>query len=104
MTTGSGKAVIAALDDHMSDFIVDMMRQEFEIDVALLKDPETDEVEVQNIDGSPISEGQYFALAFFERGWFAAIRSIETLAERFDRTGEIGYSSENDPPPGEETE
>ena len=98
------KAVISALDDQMSSYLTAMMLYDFDIEVSLIKDPITDDVSLERLDGVPLTEEQFFAIMFFERGWFSALQAVGTLAETFDSTGEIRYTVENDHIPGEETE
>lgn len=90
--TESLKAVMSALDDEMSEHITALMKHEFGTEVSLIKDPVTDDIIMQNIDGTALTADQYYAIMYFERGWFSALQSVGTLAESFvDNDGNMRY-------------
>jgi hypothetical protein len=90
------ESIVEALDQALTVRVTQMMKDDFDIDVSLIKDPITEEISLMNLDGSNLSEEQFYALLFFQRGWVSALQTVGNLGDELDADEEVRYPDPED--------
>lgn len=81
------------ISDAFNRDLRDMIRFQFEEDIGIIRDPETEEEIVAKISGEDFDEEETYAISFYELGWQAALFSLHQIGRQLVDNGDEGLYS-----------